>query len=345
MRVIIHGGRHKTGTTTLQHLLASQRQRLATAGFCYPDLGATHHSWVLNAKRPAWHAAEIGAVLAKAQAANAHTLILSGEIVSMLSAEQFGQINAALSGHEVTLVLCFRRWADFLPSRWAQNCRRRDSYTFSEYIELISSEDVYHVDSHFEQVIRNARNGGSQTISAVSYDAAMARDGSVLPALLDALGLANLTDLAPQAVTFKNGRHQWIDIELTRLLNGVVADRRNEQQNSMCINAGRYMQSSKYELGGKISMAGSRTDVLKALIEPHGTQREYALPNEPNWRAALERERSIFLNIGSGDVLSPGNTATVFATDLQWHDLLAMDRALVTAVADDFALHIAGSNI
>jgi hypothetical protein len=41
MRIILHIGQQKTGTTALQHALVADRERLAQAGICYPDTG--HH--------------------------------------------------------------------------------------------------------------------------------------------------------------------------------------------------------------------------------------------------------------------------------------------------------------
>jgi len=38
MRVILHIGQSKTGTTALQSFLASNRTPLAKAGICYPDV-------------------------------------------------------------------------------------------------------------------------------------------------------------------------------------------------------------------------------------------------------------------------------------------------------------------
>jgi hypothetical protein len=40
MRVILHGGTHKTGTKTLQHCLFANRKALADAGVAYPPLNA-----------------------------------------------------------------------------------------------------------------------------------------------------------------------------------------------------------------------------------------------------------------------------------------------------------------
>ena len=44
MRVIIHAGIHRTGTTSLQRCLAGNRAALAARGFCYPGTEVHHQS-------------------------------------------------------------------------------------------------------------------------------------------------------------------------------------------------------------------------------------------------------------------------------------------------------------
>ena len=55
LKIIIHAGMHKTGTTALQSILAEKRVELRGSGVLYPDCGAQHHGRLLNLRRKGWH--------------------------------------------------------------------------------------------------------------------------------------------------------------------------------------------------------------------------------------------------------------------------------------------------
>jgi len=52
---IVHAGTHKTGTTTVQNILAAHRTQLAASGFLYPAMGrkGKHHNPLAHGWRPA----------------------------------------------------------------------------------------------------------------------------------------------------------------------------------------------------------------------------------------------------------------------------------------------------
>ena len=52
--IVIHGGMHKTGTSALQHLLASERDELLNHGVLFPDCESPHHNFVVNTRHPDW---------------------------------------------------------------------------------------------------------------------------------------------------------------------------------------------------------------------------------------------------------------------------------------------------
>ena len=53
---------------------------------------------------------------------------------------------------EDPFVVSFRHWVDYLPSRYAQNCMRRDSQTFDEYLAALQSCEG-HPDLRFDLVL------------------------------------------------------------------------------------------------------------------------------------------------------------------------------------------------
>jgi hypothetical protein len=89
---LVHGGTHKTGTTTVQHVMAARRADLAASGFLYPPIGAEGRDHNALAHRLATCGEEqLGALadeLLRAAAelhpvhAEADTLVISAEELS-----------------------------------------------------------------------------------------------------------------------------------------------------------------------------------------------------------------------------------------------------------------------
>lgn len=98
MKLIVHVGPHKTGTTAVQDMLSHNRQALQSAGICYPvsltrragqhELPWSIQGWnlrLLGATQPDVSPTTIlESFLLQARAVNAHTLLVSSEDFSLL---------------------------------------------------------------------------------------------------------------------------------------------------------------------------------------------------------------------------------------------------------------------
>jgi hypothetical protein len=131
----VHVGTHKTGTTSIQALLAANDSALRGAGVFVPRSGriddayAGHHNiaWELGADRrfdPAH--GTLDTLVAEIMAANAPTVCLSSEDFESLHGNEHAlrllrdALNAA--GYAVTIVLYLRPQADYLESLYAEIC-------------------------------------------------------------------------------------------------------------------------------------------------------------------------------------------------------------------------------
>jgi hypothetical protein len=138
MRVILHSGTHKTGTTSIQVALDHKRLWLHERGYNYPKLGegACHH----NKLAQRIGSSELGSINVRSELALAsgHTLIVSAEELFATSAcledweefsrpdywqrriERLSRVRAALRDfEEIVVVLCFRRQDEFASSLYA----------------------------------------------------------------------------------------------------------------------------------------------------------------------------------------------------------------------------------
>ncbi|MEM6906786.1 MAG: hypothetical protein AAF568_12905, partial [Pseudomonadota bacterium] len=140
MHLVLHLGPHKTGSTYVQMVLAENAERLAAAGWIYPQAGRSetemgHHTLALG-----WDAFQ-GAGLAtlRAETAGAAQVILSAEALCNWEPARFQALAEALGAARVTLVYylrdpnawAFSRWqhqrrygkAEDLPDWWARMFR------------------------------------------------------------------------------------------------------------------------------------------------------------------------------------------------------------------------------
>ncbi len=59
LEVFIHGGMHKTGTTSFQTFMDARRDELLAAGVFYPPGANAQHGLLLYSPRPDWNPAGV----------------------------------------------------------------------------------------------------------------------------------------------------------------------------------------------------------------------------------------------------------------------------------------------
>jgi hypothetical protein len=334
MRIVIHGGMHKTGTTSLQFLMAENRAFLREFGIEYPNLGAIQHGKLLNIRRGDWNPTALRRCIETARATGANLLFLSAEAVSTLSAEQFFRINQACRGHELFLVFCFRHWLGYLPSRWTQYCKARDSQTFDQYLAMITDPIIRHPDWHFDAILDQAIEGGCFQIAAVSYDNAKDTDAGVLGEILRAAGLGGgLLETLLQQSRIRNERGDWRIHQLIRLLNGVIADRIGRSQNSQCRAIGHHRQGEgRFLLMARIEEI--EPDVREALIMAVGRYETTRRFEDYPGLAECERRLSevhghVFRNRIGGRIFDRVQPSEFSYADIDWQSFARENHGLV----------------
>jgi len=198
-RLFVHIGTHKTGTTSFQHwLLRHETELRARFG-----LGVYHGAFPNNREvglacaspdrslptrgipqwvDPEWRS-HVGELVAEQLGRN-EDLILSSEALSFLrSTAEVENLARMVDGRDVWILVALRDRADFLRS-WAGHLQR-DRYKLSKdprsfaYVEPDSWLADY-------DVLLSAYGAvfGNERVRTIDYDAAIAQDGSVIPALM-----------------------------------------------------------------------------------------------------------------------------------------------------------------
>lgn len=332
MRIVLHGGMHKTGTTSLQQYLSEHRAELLRHGFCYPGADI-HHGFAFNFRQIPGLSPLCPPLIEEAERAGAHTLVLSGEVISTLRQDQMDRLSQSLAGHELHFVYCFRHWSTYLPSRWAQYCSRRDSMTLDEYI-IATGPDCDFVDRRFDLVLQRALPHGQ--VTAVSYDNAVASEGTALPATLRAMGLPE--DLVAGSALFStphNARPNWQFTEIVRLINGAIAGHRDLPLNELFLTLAENRPTcTLFDLSGPISeLPVALRSQLQQIVEARRVDRNMGtIAGTPEVEARLnEQYGMLFTNCVDLKVFPQDVSVRVTTCDLDVAEFQQVHGATVDA--------------
>ena len=151
-RVILHIGRHKTGTTAIQRFLRKNGSLLAGHGFCYPDYGIRgfgHHEMGAPITRGALSRSRDRAAEIIGGLRNGLDTVIEGQgLPLVISSEAFqncdpADVRALFQGFDVEVVVYLREQVKYLLSAYAQKVQASDySHTLEEFF-LASSKSTY----------------------------------------------------------------------------------------------------------------------------------------------------------------------------------------------------------
>lgn len=121
MKLVIHAGVHRTGTTSLQRVMEKERAALAARGVVYPGTETNHQglAWALHRRQAG--AAEVRAIIADARAAGAHTVVLSGEDFAIH--RDLGWLGPVAAEVETRVVFYLRRQDHWVMSWYNQHVK------------------------------------------------------------------------------------------------------------------------------------------------------------------------------------------------------------------------------
>lgn len=340
LKVVIHGGMHKTGTTSIQSALSSNKAGLQADGFLFVSEANNGLSHCLDVRLNDWHADKARFFVDQALRLGCKTLLLSHEVVSAFSSEQFKQLTDCFYDCDLNYVFFFRHWNEFLPSRWSQYCLRRDTQTFSQYLVALQESACRHIDCNQALVLDRALESGRCSVQAVSYNNAVMKDGSVVPEFLRLCGVASGLKLSIALNNERlNQRAKAETVELSRLFNGVVANQRGFGQNDLFRSIYESRQCVRFfDLGAKLqTLEPLVSHRLEQAIE--STITSHVL-NSGQWHEPEEKlieHEKLFVNAASsGAIHAPGscsNPSTVVASSLIWEDFLVIETVDVGTTA------------
>ena len=231
--VLAHIGVHKTGTTSIQSVLAQQRPALAEHGVTYPGVKAAHHKPALALTRTPWGPdatkgtppdhREWEGLVADVAAARGRCVISSEFFADAEDDETIARIVEQLGGDRVHVLVTLRPLAKIMPSQWQQYVQNGLRMGYGDWLEHMLRKAPYEQPNpsfwrrhrHDRLVARWARAVGTERITVVVVDD---RDRGGLMRTFEALlGLpANLLQPVPDTA---NRSLTLAETEMLRNLN------------------------------------------------------------------------------------------------------------------------------
>lgn len=220
----LHIGHMKTGTTSLQNLLASKRGELAKSGIEYPQggsrLGYQHGEMLARAARQGQFD-ELEETLQHHR--DTPILILSGETLSNVPVGAGRQLCKWLSKRRrLRVIYTIRDWTSYFPSRYQQNIKMGDGWNFEEFIQESERTFADHPDHNFSL---NLNEYVDPTFGLTVFE----YDRSVCSRILAYMGID--ATIIPSLKKWDNQSGEFKNVESARLLNHMANSVLGRRQN------------------------------------------------------------------------------------------------------------------
>lgn len=197
MKIYIHIGTHKTGSTSIQNVLFNNRQKLIDKGFYYPRVvdnhtGQHHLAWMLAENNFDEASSYLKGEVSNAEALGCESIILSSEEFEFLGSSE--RISFFKNFGEVSIVVMLRRQDDFLEAEYNQSVKmptvRYSKDIFHFYVEknFSSRMNYAHILQNWKKVYDES------SLQIISYDLAR-KNGTLLTSFFNFLNL-NLDELS-----------------------------------------------------------------------------------------------------------------------------------------------------
>ena len=171
MKLILHIGPHKTATTAIQRLLATNPEQLKAAGFVYETIGEINRGAHEVADLISYGKIESLDHIFDRIKKTQHNMVISSENFSRLNEQQAKELLGRFSNFDVRIIYYLRNPLDRIYSRWQEMVKHGFRYTFLEYVANILKRPFK--DSVLNPTLHIAawqNAAGSDAVEVVFYD-------------------------------------------------------------------------------------------------------------------------------------------------------------------------------
>ena len=213
MKIILHIGMNKTGTTALQNCMFTNRKRLLEHGVLWPDTGrqgAAHYQlagWLGFNHIKGWADRSALAIARSTlwdeiEKSGASTVIISSEYFVLNRPMDF--VRSFFDGFDVEVVAVLRRHDTWWPSLWVQAIPTVANPPWARSFESFQAFQLKAKDQHlsFRALLETWETVFPGAVRAIAYERAQMPQG-VVPAFLAAVGMGALVSVLEGV----DGRH------------------------------------------------------------------------------------------------------------------------------------------
>ncbi|MFT7157002.1 MAG: hypothetical protein ACI8Q1_002017 [Parvicella sp.] len=310
---------HKTGSTSLQYFLSSQRERLNEFLIDYPRTknALCHHDDLLNLRFESTY--KLKSVLRRLKKSGIKKVIFSAEAVSVLNEQETQRLHNCLKQFgDVRYILVLRDWRSYLPSRYQQNCKRKDTQTFPEYLDRLVDHNTYHHDIYYETIIKKYLNINAH-LRVVSFDNAVQTNGLILE-FIRVLELHNKVSFEKPYKL--NERWSLLRTEITRITNGLLANHLKIPQNELftaIANNKRIKETFDLSLHAK-TYDNELRPFEELVDESIRIYQQFPLEISNHYETLNKKYLDIFINLKNGQLFDNHSTSNlqIKYSDLTW---------------------------
>ena len=186
--LILHIGRHKCGSTSIQYFLSRNAERLAELGVSYPKVGRVlhaHHG--LSSALVADREEELLEVLGLERADPERKFVLSSEGLELLKPRQINALKARVGDTRVRIVVYVRDLSGLVPSRYSE--RTKKGANTLDFDRFFDKHGQFRRLDNSLRVELWARAFGWENLRIRSLDSRSLTGGNLIADFLSILGL------------------------------------------------------------------------------------------------------------------------------------------------------------
>ncbi|MEQ9483882.1 sulfotransferase domain-containing protein [Coleofasciculus sp. F4-SAH-05] len=174
--IYLHIGTHKTGTTTLQKFLSSNRQKLLEKRVLYPSSPDCHHKLLQNkGKDKPWglNLDEWKYLIQEIKSENPEKIVVSSENFCRLYFEDVHKVKDNLSGYNTKIIVYIRRQDDYFASLYCQAIKT--AHHWDRLKKHISDNKTY--DNYYQMLEPWKQAFGKENLIIRVYEKEQLSDG------------------------------------------------------------------------------------------------------------------------------------------------------------------------
>ena len=216
MKIVLHIGTHKAGSSAIQHVMSHNRDRLRKKGFCYPQSATGqmgHHdlAWAIRAAAGGRTPMPVGGdVVAKLRRelkrSDCHTAILSSEEFEFATTpDQLRTIRRALPADLLQIVVYLRRQDRYLVSEYSQHLKMANTRFSGSIHDFYLRYNFMGRLNYLRALTRWANVFGQENLVVRPFEPGQFENGTLIDDARAAFGLADVALEIPQDLAVNKG--------------------------------------------------------------------------------------------------------------------------------------------